>query len=114
MDGGLHLHMFQRSGDMPVGVPSNMVQYAALTLMLEQLTDLRAHTYYQTISDAHIYENQLDAVKQMLATDPLPLPTVHLTEAGRAVTDIHDFRAEHFSLADYHPNPAIRSIPVAT
>ena len=37
-----------------------------------------------------------------------------LNEAGRAVTDIHDFRAEHFDLSDYHPNPAIGSIPVAT
>ena len=38
----LHLHMFQRSGDVPVGVPSNMVQYAALALMLEQLTGFAA------------------------------------------------------------------------
>jgi thymidylate synthase len=50
----------------------------------------------------------------MLATAPRPLPTVTLNEAGRAVTDIHDFRAEHFDLSDYHPNPAIRAIPIAT
>jgi thymidylate synthase len=50
----------------------------------------------------------------MLATEPRPLPTVTLNEAGRAVTDIHDFRAEHFDLADYHPHPSIGSIPVAT
>jgi len=35
-------------------------------------------------------------------------------EAGRAVTDIHDFRADHFDLTDYHPHPSIGSIPVAT
>ncbi len=114
LDGGLHLHMFQRSGDVPVGVPSNMIQYAALTLMLEHLTGHRAVAYYHTISDAHIYSDQVGAVEQMLAVDPLPLPTVHLNAAGHAVTDIHDFRAEHFDLADYHPHPAIRAIPVAT
>ena len=114
LDGGLHLHMFQRSGDVPVGVPSNMIQYAALALMLEHLTGHRAVAYYHTISDAHIYEDQVGAVEQMLAVDPLPLPTVHLNAEGRAVTDIHDFRAEHFDLADYHPHPAIRAIPVAT
>lgn len=114
LNGGLHLHMFQRSGDLPVGVPSNIIQYAALTLMLEHLTGYLAKAYYHTISDAHIYEDQVEAVKQMLTVDLLPLPTVHLNEEGRAVTDIHDFRAEHFDLSDYHPNPGIPKIPVAT
>ncbi|MFP5071886.1 thymidylate synthase [Pseudonocardia nantongensis] len=113
LDGGLHLHMFQRSGDLPVGVPSNMVQYAALTLMLEHLTGVPAVAYYHTISDAHVYENQLDPVREMLDRTPARLPTVHLTDAGRAVTDIHDFRAEHFEIADYHPHPGLGRIPVA-
>lgn len=114
LDGGLHLHMFQRSGDVPVGVPSNMIQYAALTLMLEHLTGITAVAYYHTISDAHIYLDQVEAARAMLATEPLPLPTVRLNDAGRTVTDIHDFRAEHFELSNYRANPAIRGIPVAT
>jgi thymidylate synthase len=52
--GKLHLHMFQRSGDVPIGVPSNMVQYAALALMLEHLTGFDATEYVHTISDAHV------------------------------------------------------------
>lgn len=108
----LHLHMFQRSGDVPVGVPSNMVQYAALALMLEQVTGFAAARYYHTISDAHIYADQLDQVHVMLEREPRRLPTVYLNEAGRAVSDIHDFRAEHFELADYDPHPGLR-IPVA-
>ena len=40
--------------------------------------------------------------------------SVRLTEAGRRITDIHDFRAEHFELSDYHPHPAIGGIPVAS
>jgi thymidylate synthase len=110
---GLHLHMFQRSGDVPVGVPANMVQYAALLLMLEQLTGISAAAYYHTISDAHIYEDQVEAARTMLDRDSRRLPTVGLTEAGRQVTDIHDFRAEHFELSDYEPHPAIPAIPVA-
>jgi thymidylate synthase len=113
LNGRLHLHMFQRSGDVPVGVPSNMVQYAALLLMLEQLTGYPAASYYHTISDAHIYADQVDKVRLMLAREPRRLPTVLLTDAGRAVTDIHDFRAEHFTLADYEPHPGIGRIPVA-
>ncbi|MGH3278004.1 MAG: thymidylate synthase [Trebonia sp.] len=114
LDGGLHVHMVQRSGDVPVGVPSNMIQYAALALMLEHLTGYPAVAYYHTISDAHVYVDQVAAVRAMLATDPLALPTVTLNDAGSAVTDIHDFRADHFELADYHRHPSIGSIPVAT
>lgn len=112
LNGRLHLHMFQRSGDAPVGVPSNMIQYAALLLMLEQLTGYEAGVYYHTISDAHIYEDQLPAVQELIDREPGRFPTVTLTEAGRSVTDIHDFRAEHFELADYFPQAAMR-IPVA-
>jgi thymidylate synthase len=105
--------MFQRSGDVPVGVPANMVQYAALALMLEQLTGIEAVAYYHTISDAHIYDDQLEHVKVMVGREDRRLPTVTLTEAGQQVTDIHDFRAEHFQIADYEPHPYIGGIPVS-
>jgi thymidylate synthase len=109
----LHLHMFQRSGDVPVGVPANMVQYAALTLMLEQLTGFAAGVYYHTISDAHIYEDQVDKVRQLVEREPRRLPTINLTEKGRKVTDIQDFTLDHFELCDYDPHPAVSGIPVA-
>jgi thymidylate synthase len=111
--GGLHLHMFQRSGDVPVGVPANMVQYAALLLMLEQLTGIEAVAYYHTISDAHIYADQLDHVRVMLEREERRLPSVYLNDDGRKITDIHEFRAEHFEIADYAPHPSIGGIPVA-
>jgi thymidylate synthase len=104
--------MFQRSGDVPVGVPANLVQYAALLLMLEQLTRIPAGVYYHTISDAHIYADQFDHAQTMAQRPPLRLPTVTLNDAGHEVTDIHDFRGEHFDLTDYHPHPGLR-IPVS-
>jgi len=90
-----------------------MIQYAALLLMLEQLTGIPAVAYYHTISDAHVYENQAEAVAAMVGREPRRLPTVQLTEAGRKVTDIHEFRAEHFELTDYDPHPSISAIPVS-
>ena len=110
----LHLVHNQRSGDTPVGVPSNMVQYTALGLMIEQLTGYEFAEYVHWIQYAHIYDNQLPQVDEMLARDPRPLPTLRLTESGRRITDVHDFRADHFELTDYDPHPAIRDIPVLT
>lgn len=110
----LHLHMFQRSGDVPIGVPSNMVQYAALALMLEHLTGYEAVEYVHTISDAHIYEDQVEKLLPIFKREPRRLPTVRLTAEGEKITNIHDFRMEHFELSDYHPHPSIPKIPVAT
>ena len=113
-DGKLHVIHNQRSGDTPIGVPSNMIQYNALALMIEQLTGYELVEYVHWIQYAHIYANQFEAVDEMLARDPRPLPTLRLTDAGRAIDDIHDFRAEHFELTDYDPHPSIPGIPVLT
>ena len=70
----LHLIHNQRSGDTPIGVPSNMAQYTALGLMIEQLTGYELVEYVHWIQYAHIYANQLDAVDEMLAREPRRLP----------------------------------------
>ena len=110
----IHLHMFQRSGDVPIGVPSNMVQYAALTIMISQLTGYEADEFVHTISDAHIYEDQIEHLKPMLKRLPKPFPTVKLSSEGKKIKDIHDFRGHHFELSDYNPHLAIKGMPVAT
>lgn len=110
---GLHLLMFQRSGDVPVGVPSNLTQYFALGLMLEQLTGHKFVEFCHVISDAHIYSEQMPYVRQMLERGDRPLPTLLINEEGQQITDIHDFRGHHFDLTDYHPHPAIPGIPLA-
>lgn len=111
MNGRLHLHMFQRSADFPVGVPSNMVQYAALLLMLAQVTGYEPGCFHHSFSDAHIYADQVEAVKEIISRPSRPLPTLALDED---ITDLFEFTPDHFTLTDYDPHPAINSIPVAT
>jgi thymidylate synthase len=112
LNGGLHVVHRQRSGDTPIGVPSNMAQYAALALMLEHLTGYPLVEFVHFISYAHIFESQLEYVEEMLNRDPRPLPTLALTDEGKQITDIHHFRKEHFKISDYDPHPSIRDIPV--
>ena len=110
IDNKLTLHMFQRSADVPVGVPSNMVQYGALTLMLAKATGTIPHEFIHSFSDAHIFVDQVPAVETMLAREPRPLATVSLNTDK---TDLFSFRHEDFTLADYNPHPGIKGIPVA-
>ncbi len=110
IDNKLTLHMFQRSGDVPVGVPSNMVQYGALLLMIARATGTEPYEYVHTISDAHIYVDQVPAVETMLSREPKKLATMTLDPS---VTDFFATRHEHFTLSDYEPHPGIKAIPVA-
>ncbi len=100
----LSVHHFQRSADSPVGLPFNMVQYAAFGMMLAHLTGYEMVEYVHTLSDAHIYENQFEKVEELLAREPRKFPTMHLNADG--ITRITDFRPEHFVLGDdYDPHP---------
>lgn len=111
LDNKLHLHMFQRSGDVPIGVPSNMMQYAALTMMLAQATGYEPGEYVHTISDAHIYVDQIPAVEELLKRETKPFPTMTLKNP---TTDLFAFRVEDFELGDdYEAGEAIKDIPVA-
>jgi thymidylate synthase len=72
----LTLHMIQRSCDVPVGLPQNLIQYAALALAIAQVTGTEAYEYVHSFSDAHIYVDQMPAVETMLAREPRALPTL--------------------------------------
>lgn len=110
LDNKLTLHMMQRSGDVPVGVPANMIQYAALLMAIAQATGMEAYEYIHTISDAHIYVDQIPAVEEMLKREPIAFPTMIIHPAKK---DIFTFRKEDFTLSDYNPHPGIKGIPVA-
>ena len=99
----LAVHHFQRSADSPVGLPFNMVQYAAFGMMLAHLTGYEMVEYVHTLSDAHIYENQFEKVEELLTREPRKLPTMTLQAEG--IEKITDFRPEHFVLGDdYEPH----------
>ncbi|MFA6095183.1 MAG: thymidylate synthase [Candidatus Paceibacterota bacterium] len=110
IDNKLTLHMIQRSCDVPVGVPSNMIQYAALTLALAHVTGTEAYEYVHSFSDAHIYVDQVEAVEKMLAREPRVLATMKINTDK---TDLFDFRHEDFEITEYNPHPGIKGIPVA-
>lgn len=104
----LRLHHFQRSCDMPVGVPFNIFNYAAMGLMIAHLIGYTFVEYVHTFSDAHIYEMQYGFIPELIGREPRRLPTMKLDQnAVAGITNIKDFRPEHFILTDYEPHPAM-------
>ncbi len=99
----LSLHHFQRSADVPVGLAFNLIQYAALALMLGQVTGYTPKEVVYTLSDAHIYERQIKTVEALLHADQRGrrLPTVTLDPSVDTLTA---FRPEHVTISDYEPS----------
>ncbi len=106
-DGRLSCQLYQRSADIFLGVPFNIASYALLTMMVAQVTGLKPGEFVHTLGDAHLYRNHLDQVRQQLARDLRPLPTMHLNPA---VKSLFDFRYEDFELLNYDPHPAIKAV----
>lgn len=106
----LYMEMHQRSADMPIGVPSNMIQYAALLIAIAQVTNLTPSGFIHSFWDAHIYEDQVRHVKEMLTREPRKFPTLTLDPG---IKDLFSVRPHHFTLIDYDPHPPIPDIPVA-
>ncbi len=105
-DGRLSCQLYQRSADIFLGVPFNIASYALLTMMVAQVTGLKAGEFIHTLGDAHLYSNHLEQAKLQLSRKPLPLPTMKINPK---IEDIFAFKFEDFKLEGYESHPHIKA-----
>lgn len=108
-DGKLSCQLYQRSGDVFLGVPFNIASYALLTLMVAQVCELEPGDFVHTFGDAHLYSNHMEQVKEQLSREPKPLPQMKINPE---IKDIFDFTFEDFEVVGYDSHPHIKA-PVA-
>ncbi|MFQ3221597.1 MAG: thymidylate synthase [Paraglaciecola sp.] len=109
LEGKLSCQLYQRSGDIFLGVPFNIASYALLTMMLAQVCDLQLGDFIHTLGDAHLYVNHLEQANLQLTREPYPLPKMIINPS---IHDIFAFEINDFELKDYQAHDHIKA-PVA-
>ena len=99
-DGRLNCMLIQRSGDMGLGVPFNMTQYAVLIHLIAQSVGLQPGLFTHVINNAHIYENHVEALKTQLARRSEAMDAPKLVIA-KDITDFYTFTPDDIALDNY-------------
>jgi thymidylate synthase len=101
----LSCKLTQRSADVGLGVPFNIVQYSMLTRMIAEVTGTHAKEFIWSGGDVHIYNNHIDALKGQLLVSGKKSPRLSF---ARKVEDINDFTFDDFVISNYDPGEAIK------
>lgn len=107
VDNKLSLQLYQRSGDVFLGIPFNIASYALFLMMVAQVTGFELGSFVHTIGDAHIYTNHFDQITLQLTRTPRRLPILKI---NKSITRLEDFKYEDFELIDYDPYPPIKGV----
>lgn len=104
----LNLHLSQRSCDVAVGLPFNMIAYSALLIMVAQLIGKRPGRFAHSIVDAHIYEPHVEAIREQIGRRPKLLPQMMIARKGSIDDYTYESMEQDFQLTGYNPYPAIK------
>lgn len=102
----LDCQVYQRSGDMFLGIPFNIASYAMLTYMIAHITGLRPRNLTLTVGDAHIYNSHGDQTRKQLSRHPRPFPRLSFRDSTR-LHELKDFTHNSFVIEGYSSWAAI-------
>ena len=110
LGGKLYLTSYQRSDDLPLGHGFNQVQVSWLLMIMAQITDLKAAKAFHKIVNAHVYEDQLELMRDVqLKREPFPSPTLRINPEIRTLEDLETWvTVDDFELIGYQHHPAIK------
>ena len=99
----LHLTSYQRSCDVPLGLNFNQVQVFTFLALMARITGKKAGTAYHKIVNAHIYEDQLELMRDVqLKREPFDSPQLHINEKITSLEDLETWVSmDDFSISGY-------------
>ena len=90
--------LYQRSGDVGLGIPFNIASYSFLTHILAKHCNLKAKEFIHIIGDAHIYEEHVPVLEEQIKNEPLEFPTINILNKHE---NIDDYCLEDIKINNY-------------
>ena len=94
----LSCSLYQRSGDIGLGIPFNIASYSFLTHLLGKHCNLKPKEFIHHIGNAHIYESHLTPLLKQLKNKPLKPPSLNINILKN---DINDYKLNNFIVENY-------------
>ncbi len=112
-DGRLCLSMYQRSCDLALGVPFNIVGYAWLLHVMAKVTGLKPGVFTHFLHDVHIYVSHINGMKQQISREPYHLPSfTYAPKAAEKMNTLEDLETwvepGYFELFRYEHHPPVK------
>lgn len=102
--------LYQRSGDMFLGVPFNISSYSFLLCIIGHITGYFPRKLIHILGDSHIYQEHIDAVKEQLSRVPGKFPILSISNE---LKDIDNIKEEFFNIENYNPQSSIKAPMIA-
>lgn len=90
--------LYQRSGDVGLGVPFNIMSYAAFTILVANHCDLEPHEFIYYLGNTHIYADHKEALEEQITRSPHAFPTMTMKTKR---DNINDYELDDFEIHDY-------------
>ena len=100
----LSCSLYQRSGDVGLGVPFNIASYAFLTHLLAVHCGLEASSFVHFLGNYHIYDDHISPLREQISREPMAFPTVSVTKCD----EIGQYTEGMFDLRNYTFHPPIQ------
>ena len=99
----LSCSLYQRSGDIGLGIPFNIASYSFLTHLIARHCELEAEKFVHFIGDAHVYEDHKDVLLQQIKREPYAFPQIRVTRNASNIGDYNEHDIEWVRTYQHHP-----------
>ena len=97
--------LYQRSGDVGLGVPFNILSYSILTHLLAAHCNLKAKEFVYYLGNSHIYDDHSNVLTQQATRIPYTFPTIIIKTI---YPTIEEYTLEDFEILNYKYHPKVK------
>ena len=83
----LSCSLYQRSGDVGLGVPFNIASYSFLTHILAKHCNLEAKEFVYFLGNTHIYQDHKEPLEEQIKREPFSFPRIYIKQKRENIED---------------------------